>query len=254
MTKRKNIDIDEVVATVERLRRRIDDRFPDSGLGGVCASVLTVSQAAKASCRKISAPIVWVRILVILLIGFIISSLVVLVVTYRSTTGEWLLEDLITTLEAGLNIVVFVGVVILFLVGIEARLKRRRALRAIHELRALAHIVDMHQLTKDPDHFGGEGFDTASSPARNLTSFQLNRYLDYSSEMLALIGKIAAIYAQHFDDAVAIAAVNEIETLTTGLSRKIWQKIVVLGRGEAPVRPLPSATPARESTEAPPAG
>ena len=31
-----------------------------------------------------------------------------------------------------------------------------------------------------------------------------------------------------FDDAVALAAVNEIENLTTGLSRKIWQKIMIL--------------------------
>ena len=29
-------------------------------------------------------------------------------------------------------------------------------------------------------------------------------------------------------DEVALAAVNEIETLTTGLSRKIWQKITIL--------------------------
>jgi hypothetical protein len=46
--------------------------------------------------------------------------------------------------------------------------------------------------------------------------------------MLSLIGKVAAGYAQSFDDAVAIGAVNEIEDLTTGLARKIWQKMIVL--------------------------
>ena len=30
-----------------------------------------------------------------------------------------------------------------------------------------------------------------------------------------------------------VAAVNEIETLTTGLSEKIWQKIDVISREEA---------------------
>lgn len=46
--------------------------------------------------------------------------------------------------------------------------------------------------------------------------------------MLSLIGKVAALYAQDFDDQVALAAVNEIETLATGLSRKIWQKIMII--------------------------
>jgi hypothetical protein len=46
--------------------------------------------------------------------------------------------------------------------------------------------------------------------------------------MLSLIGKIAALYIQHFNDPVVISTVNEIEELTTGLSRKIWQKIMIL--------------------------
>lgn len=56
----------------------------------------------------------------------------------------------------------------------------------------------------------------------------MTRYLDYSSEMLSLAGKVAALYAQGFSDPVALSAVNEVENLTTGLSRKIWQKIMIL--------------------------
>jgi len=61
-----------------------------------------------------------------------------------------------------------------------------------------------------------------------MSRFELQRYLDYCSEMLSLVGKVAAIYAQSFDDGVALASANEVESLTTGLSRKIWQKIMVL--------------------------
>ncbi len=46
--------------------------------------------------------------------------------------------------------------------------------------------------------------------------------------------KIAALYVQYFDDQVALQAVNKIENLTIGLSRKIWQKVMIidtLGRG-----------------------
>ena len=83
----------------------------------------------------------------------------------------------------------------------------------------------MHQLTKDPSLVLGRDHDTAASPKREMTAFELGRYLDYSSEMLSLAGKVAALYAQDLDDP---EAVNDIEMLATNLSRKIWQKIAIL--------------------------
>jgi hypothetical protein len=122
------------------------------------------------------------------------------------------------------------GIAIAFLVTIEGRLRRHRALKALHELRSLVHIVDMHQLTKDPDQVtGSRANSTASSPARILAPFELGRYLDYCSELLSVTSKVAALYAQQLEDPVVLSAVNEVETLTTGLSAKIWQKLVILG-------------------------
>ena len=46
--------------------------------------------------------------------------------------------------------------------------------------------------------------------------------------MLSLIGKVAALYSQSLPDDVIVGAVNEIESLSAGLSRKIWQKIIIL--------------------------
>ena len=70
--------------------------------------------------------------------------------------------------------------------------------------------------------------ETESSPDRKLTVAELGRYLDYCSEMLSMTAKIAALYAERFSDNVVLQAVDEVETLTTGLSRKIWQKIMIL--------------------------
>ena len=92
----------------------------------------------------------------------------------------------------------------------------------------MAHIVDMHQLTKDPDRLLEGRVDTVSSPSRTYTPMELGRYLDYCSEMLSLTSKIAALYAERFDDAVVLQAVDEVETITTNLSAKIWQKIMIL--------------------------
>jgi hypothetical protein len=49
---------------------------------------------------------------------------------------------------------------------IETRVKRRRALRAIHELRSIAHVIDMHQLTKDPEWVLARGKETGLVPTR----------------------------------------------------------------------------------------
>ena len=99
----------------------------------------------------------------------------------------------------------------------------------MRELRALAHIVDMHQLTKDPDRVvDGATPARRRRPSATMTRPELARYLDYCSEMLALNSKLAALYAQNLHDPVVLAAVDEVETLTTGLSAKIWQKLVIL--------------------------
>jgi hypothetical protein len=94
----------------------------------------------------------------------------------------------------------------------------------------VAHIVDMHQLTKDPERLMSPQPDTASSPVRTMTAPEIGRYLDYCSELLSLTSKVAALVVQQLTDPVVLAAVNEIEVLCTGLSGKVWQKITLLER------------------------
>jgi hypothetical protein len=44
------------------------------------------------------------------------------------------------------------------------------------------------------------------------------------------VSKIGALYVQSFPDSQALTAVDEIDDLTSGLSQKIWQKIMILDR------------------------
>ena len=139
------------------------------------------------------------------------------------------LSDLVLVFDAAISDLVFMGAAIFFLVTIESRIKRKRALLALHELRSLAHVVDMHQLTKDPNAIlNSVSIITHSSPSREMTSFELNRYLDYCSELLSLTGKIAALYIQESRDSVILSAVTDIENLTNDLNRQIWQKLIIL--------------------------
>jgi hypothetical protein len=70
-----------------------------------------------------------------------------------------------------------------------------------------------------------------------MTRFELARYLDYCSEMLSLTSKLAVLYVQRLDDAAVLGAVNDVQELTSGLSNKIWQKIVILDTSPHPAPP-----------------
>lgn len=225
------LDAGEIIRTIDRLRERIEERFPGSGLGRIAADVSRVGRATMARLDHISRPNLPLRIGTGLVIALILGVLLELVTGTRLPATLNDAGELVQVLESALNDVFLIGAALFFLITIESRIKRRRALRYLRELRGLAHIVDMHQLTKDPERVASRDRSTASSPRRELTSFELSRYLDYCSELLSLISKIAALYAQNLDDPVVLAAVDEVETLTTGLARNIWQKIVIIGEG-----------------------
>ena len=227
----RNLNSEKILDTIETLSRRIDERFPASGLGRVCQELITIAGESHRRSAWIGKPLRSLRFTTGALVTIIIIGLMVVLVNASWPRNGFDLVVLVQVSEAGLNVFLLLSAAILFLVTAETRVKRRRALKAIHELRALAHVVDMHQLTKDPERLLAGLTQTLSSPKQNLSPRELGRYLEYCSEMLSLIGKLAALYVQKFDDPVALAAVNEVEDLTTGLSRKIWQKIMIINSG-----------------------
>jgi hypothetical protein len=239
----RRLDPTRISETSRSLCRRISERFPDSSLSRLAAELLAVSGEAAAISDWLSRPHLPLRVLAGTSIVALVAAVISAVINVRGNMAvASSIAEMLQGLEAGINECIFLGIAVFFLLTLENRLKRRRALKAIHVLRSIAHIIDMHQLTKDPDRVRMHGPDTASSPKHPLNAFELTRYLDYCSELLALISKVAAVYVQQFDDPVTLSAVNDVEELTNGLSRKIWQKIMILDRIIAP-NPSPPATP-----------
>ena len=224
----RQLDPAQIIATARTLSNRIADRFPGSGLSRVSIELLDVAQESQASIERTSRPYWPLRLLAFSGLVLLIAIVVTAVSTIpRGATGGW--TDLVQGIEAIVNEVVFLAIAVFFLFTLESRRRRRQALRAIHELRSLAHIVDMHQLTKDPDAVMAPEHATPSSPERRrMTRFELSRYLDYCSELLSITSNLAALHAQHVQDPVVLDAVSGIQNLTHGLSGKIWQKIMIL--------------------------
>lgn len=242
----RTLDPDKIVATLDQLVARISERFPGTGLARVCTELKLVAGESQARTAQLAKPNIALRSLsgLVVLAGLVALIYVARQVKVQSATTE--LFGMLQGIEATVNLLIVVGAAVLFLTTLEGRAKRTSALADLYQLRSIVHVIDMHQLTKDPGAALHPADDTASSPRRIRNAQELVRYLDYCSEMLSLSSKVAALYAQSTTDAQVIDAVNELERLTTNLSQKIWQKINIVERS----RPVPADVAATASSAA----
>lgn len=219
---------DQVLATIDRLHGRIGARFPGRNLAQVAAAV---AQAARE--LRDRRPPTWLRVLrrasqVLILALLIAAPTAIAIAVIDGLANQARAVDWLGIGESAINDLVFVGIAILFLWALPQRIQRNRDLAVLNRLRSVAHVIDMHQLTKDPDRFLADYRETAATVDPGLDPTQMSHYLDYCSELLSLVGKIAALLAEDTSDAAVLSGVQGVEQLTTGLSRKIWQKIALL--------------------------
>src|ERR1039458_5453360 len=110
----------------------------------MCGS--STSRISPTRCRRwipiwIQQPHLLLRCVAVVLSLGIIVLLAFLVAHVRQFNFEDFTNS-VQALDSSISSVVFVGAAILFFLNWEHRIKRDRALKAIHELRAMAHIVD----------------------------------------------------------------------------------------------------------------
>lgn len=227
------LNANRIRGTLERLTHRIGERFPGSGLSQVSAGLQDVAARVERLCHWLPRPLWPIRALAILA-GLAVLGIFVLagLLTLQAGPQASSVSDLLQGIESAINEIIFLSIALYFLSTIEVRIKRRAALKALHRLRSIAHVVDMHQLAKDPNYVLAVTAPTASSPERLLTAFELARYLDYCSELLSITSKLAALHAQYLNDPVVLSAVDDVEGLAHSLSAKIWQKIMILDLAE----------------------
>jgi hypothetical protein len=237
MEKYSELNAEKILSTLHRLEYRILERFPHSGLLKVCKEFSVIAVELELLAYTLKKPIWWVRIITwVCVLGLLLVLFTGAKLVYHSMhvdqTGilrQLTLSDFFQATEAAINDAIFFSLAAYFLVTAETRIKRRKALKALHQLRSLAHVIDMHQLTKDPVIIT-KNLPTESSPERIMSPFELSRYLDYCSELLSIINKIGALFSQNLLDEVVHHHVNDLSDLTQGLSAKIWQKIMIMER------------------------
>ena len=205
---------------------QIHKRFPDRGLYEVAQKVHDSFERAPILTQQITKPNYLIRAAVVAIAVLMVITVYMGLSQLKFGMGDgW---SVLEGIEAGISTVVYSGIAIIFLISIELRQRRQRTLKALQELRALAHVLDMHQMNKDPEHLVFTEEAAEDSNEKELSAFLLERYLDYTADLLSLLGKLAAWYAQEVNDPEVLIAITEIEQLTGDMTRKIWQKIGII--------------------------
>lgn len=230
-----SLDAPAVRATVDRLQQRIAARFPTRNLRNVCSEISDAIDdlLIRPQSRWLRVLTVASRIAMALLAALLVMALLVLVGQSASQSAPNSIWAWVQIVESAVNDTVFAAVALWFLWQLPMRAERRQALASLHRLRSLAHVIDMHQLTKDPDRLRSDFRRTDRTVDVDMTASDLGNYLDYCSEMLSLLAKTAALFAQDTSDPAVVAAVEGLESLTTGMAGKIWQKIALLPHAQA---------------------
>jgi hypothetical protein len=239
------LDAPSIMATLEKLHARIVSRFPEANLGRLCSELVGVARVTAANVARLSRPFFGLRLLAgaVILAWLGATGWVLSTIDWADVGRRTDVASLAQGLDSLVNLFLLAAAALWFVITLERRIKRSRTLGALYELRSIAHVIDMHQLTKDPTMVLADAAPTSVSPERHMSEFELARYLDYCAEMLALTAKLAALYAGATKDDQIMSGVNEVENLASNLGRKIWQKIMILSQldesraGARPARP-----------------
>ena len=224
----RRLNPDLIIATAETLSRNMKDRFADRGLTLVAQELVEFARQEAGNAQRVARPRLFLRSLVYLTI---LSALLVLGYLAWQVKSELMsgfgLQNF-ENFEALLNILILLAAGLWALLTLEMRVKRHEVLVRLNALRSIAHVIDMHQLSKDPMGGMHRGEFSETPPESDLQGYDLARYLDYCADLLAITGKLAAVYLEYIEDPVVLNTINDFESLTSEMARKIWQKVTVL--------------------------
>jgi hypothetical protein len=171
----QSLDPEKIIHTASRLEQRIAERFPERGLVQVAREVVTLGRTVADQVKVLSPPIWWLRVLIglIVLLGAGVFVWVGSVIPLKQVGRDAVSS--VQSIEAVINTLLLAILGLVTLVQLEARFKRQKVARGLHALRSVIHVIDMHQLTKDPVTLEAAYQPTPNSPPRDMDAVAMPR-------------------------------------------------------------------------------
>ena len=134
---------------------------PCPGLGRVGGELLAIGEATREDVAFLRRPHWPLRLAAVALVFILVAVLVTTVTTViglgdRAGAGSFgNMAEAVQAVESLVQEAVFIGIAVWFFLSLESRLKRRRALRAIHRLRSILWqkitLLDQSRFAQRPD-------------------------------------------------------------------------------------------------------
>jgi hypothetical protein len=207
-----------IVETAENLARRVSTKFPDSNLAGLSVELAGIARATDQRAHRVRMPIYLIRVACGLVVLLALSGLVLLV---RHIHTRWefnTIADVFESADAGVNILIVFAGGLWFLITIEARFKRKRALAYMGELLEFIRLIDVTQLYFTPELYVSGGLPGGTTPRFDYT------YLLFCTEMLAVIGCLAPLYTRDNLDETVWRAASDVESLANSIEDRLLSK------------------------------
>jgi hypothetical protein len=212
------LDPARIIEAAENLARGVGERMPESSLAGLSVVLVRIARESDERARKARRPNYAIRLASLLAVGAGLLGLSFLMDHIHMRWKFGTITEVIQSTDAGFNLLILLAGALWFFVTLEARIKRRRALISINELREFAHVIDLTQLYYTPDLY-------RSDPAASRSSASLDyAYLLFCTQMLAVISNLAPLYTRGAAGDSILRAVFEVEMLANAITAKLLSK------------------------------
>jgi hypothetical protein len=212
------LDPVRIVQTAENLARSISDKLPESTLASLAAELAAIARATDERARQARRPIYAIRCVSLLAIGASLVGIFYLLGHIHTRWDFGTITEFFEATDAGFNLLILLAGALWFLVTIEERVKRTRALASLGELREFIHVIDVTQLYYTPDLYKVD-------PASSRTSLNLDyTYLLFCTQMLAVISNLAPLYTRGATGDSIWRAASDVEMLANAIATKLVSK------------------------------
>ncbi|HTI51657.1 MAG TPA: hypothetical protein VL475_11920 [Planctomycetaceae bacterium] len=215
---RHRLDADKIVETAKNLAVDIAARLPGSTLAALGEELSNIAIATSERARRARRPILTIRLLSAAAIA---AALFVLWYLAGHVHARWefgTINEVFDGLHTGFELLVLIVGALWFCATLEARIKRKKALGFIEELREFIHVVDVTQLYYTPDLYRSRVGEAPGKIAIDET------YLLYCTQMLAVISNLAPLYARGTTGDSILRAAADVEMLAIAVTTKHLSK------------------------------
>jgi hypothetical protein len=218
------LDASKIVVTAKNLAADIEARLSGSTLAGLAQELVGIAVSTGERGRSSRRPIYPIRVVSAMAIVSMIAPLWYLA---RHIHARWefgTITEVFEGFHAGFELLALLLGAIWFCISLEARIKRKKALGFIEELREFIHVIDITQLYFSPDLFRSRlGVASGSLPIDET-------YLLYCTQMLAVISNLSSLYTRGVTGDPILRAASDVEMLAIAISTKHLSKAEAVHR------------------------